>query len=257
MRACKLCIVAWALVVMAGTGFPAASQAAALPVLDLVQGLQDQGWSPEATGRLVALAYDAGLDRAAAADLLAGVHALLVMGFPAEPITAKMDEGLAKRIPAARIVAALQTRVDNGSFVMQLPQASTGGGAQSDRESLAMLADSLELGLARGDLEQLAQAGGSLAMVAVAAEMTAMLQQIGFDPEWQARIAHTGLKAGALEKAWRSLPQIVALARQRDIPDSDIAQAVIERLEKGAGPQDLLPALGFTGRDLRQGPMTP
>jgi hypothetical protein len=257
MRACKLFIAAWVLAALAGAGSPAATPAADRPVYDLVQALQDQGWPPEAASRLVALAYDAGLDRAAAADLLAAMHALQVSGFPAAPLAAKIDEGLAKRIPAARIVAALQTRVDHGRFVMQLPQASTAGKTPAEVESLAMLTDSLELGLAREDLQQMAQSGSSLAMLAVAAEMTAMLQQIGFDPESQARIAHTGLKRGTLGKAWRSLPQVVALARQRDIPDAEIAQAVLERLEMGAGPQDLLPALGFTGRDLRQGPMAP
>lgn len=257
MRAFRLYILAWPLAGLIWAAQTPLAAAQALPVSELGQALQDQGWPPEATSRLLALAYDAGRDRAATARLLEGIRALGAMGFPGQALRAKMDEGRAKRIPAPRIVAALETRVEHGRFVMGLPQAAAAGRSAAEVEALGMLVDSLEIGLLPEDLERLSQAGGSLAQLAVAAEMSAMLRQMDFDPDLAARIVDTGLASGALDREWRSLPQIAALARRRGLTDGEVAQAVLKNLAAGATPRDLLPDLGFTGRDLQRGPMNP
>ena len=59
MRAFRLFILAWALAGLTWAAQAPLAAAEALPVSELDQALQDQGWPPEATSRLLALAYDA------------------------------------------------------------------------------------------------------------------------------------------------------------------------------------------------------
>jgi hypothetical protein len=92
-------------------------------------------------------------------------------------------------------------------------------------------------------------------MTAVAAEMWALLKQLDFDPLWTDRLLKNGFAHRAFKPAWRHFPHIVVIARQKGVPDRETAAEALKRLQAGGDPADLLTRLGFTGRNLRTGPM--
>ena len=123
--------------------------------------------------------------------------------------------------------------------------------------AVASLADGLEMGLTPQELDTLLQRGGDapLAMTVVAAEMWALMKQLEVAPPLTEQIIFEGLAQRSLAPAWRHFPQVLVIARQKGVSDEDAVAQALESLRTGGAPSDLLAGLGFTGRDLKTGPM--
>lgn len=193
------------------------------------------------------------LTAAEASALDAKVEEARNQGLPAGPFTAKIDEGLAKRVPGRAILNALEVMLDDYLFA-RITLARDG--AAPAPEDVVMAGDSLRLGLSRQELAELAdlQPRASSSMLATAARARAYLNGIAFPPALSADVLRQGLAAGTLTPGWTQLFRVVQRTRDAGRPDAEVAEAASRTLVEGGGPGDLLQELGFTGRDTRQAP---
>ena len=213
-----------------------------------------------APGRVLAAAMDGVLEKAQAEKRLTqeeaeGIKSRIgqarTQGLPSAPFTAKVDEGLAKRIPGGAIIHALDAMRDDYAFARD---ALARGGHSPAPEDIALAGDSLRLGLSRAELTELAGLEPPAAMLATAARTRAYLNAIAFPSELSANILRQGLASGALTPGWTQLFRVVQRARGAGMADAAVAEAASRTLAEMGGLNALLQELGFTGRDTRQAP---
>lgn len=215
-----------------------------------------------APGRVQAAAMDGVLEKAQAEGRLTQEEAEAIktrigqartQGLPSAPFTAKVDEGLAKRIPGRAIIHALDAMRDDYVFAQD---ALARGGHSPAPEDIALAGDSLRLGLSRPELTELAtlEPPAPASMLATAARTRAYLNAIAFPTELSANILRQGLASGALTPGWSQLFRVVQRARGAGMADAAVAEAASRTLAEMGGLNALLQELGFTGRDTRQAP---
>ena len=207
--------------------------------------------------QVMALAFDANFDRSSAARTIIVLAEAHQADFDLSPFRDRIEEGIAKRIEGPRIAAALETRLQRQMLVSnRLPRARDTDGSVY-QAAVVSLTDALEMGLTPQAMDALVQRAGAapVAMTAVAGEMWALLKQLDFAPILTDRVIAEGLARRAFHPAWRNFPQIVVMARQKGVPDEETAAEALQCLQTGGAPADLLIRLGFTGRNLRTGPM--
>jgi hypothetical protein len=224
--------------------------------LPAVEAARRAGVPEPAITRLLAYGLDRRLRHPEMTRLLAIFIDIRKRQLPVAPFLQKVDEGLAKRIDPATLENALTSQRDNYVFLDTLldrPGWKEGVRAPKD---LSLLADSLDFGLSRTELTRLFEenTGASLSMMAVAAETKALLRQINLDPKLTDAIITEGLNANAFTGEWRKLSKIIAMAKSRGVPERRIATAVRNVLKGTGRLRDLLPKLGFMGRNLVHGP---
>ncbi len=226
-------------------------------VTDALAHAHDAGLSEPLISHVLATVYDAGFDPASAARTLTVLAEARQKGYELQPFRDRIDEGIAKRIDGARIARALEERLERLIQVSERLPDGRDMDASTYQTAVASLADGLEMGLTLAELDALLQQSDDapLAMTAVAAEMRALLKQLAFAPDLADQIIAEGLAQQSLNPAWRHFPQIVVIARQKGVPDEETGGEALKRLQAGGGPADLLTRLGFTGRNLRTGPL--
>jgi hypothetical protein len=227
-------------------------------VTDALAHAHDAGLPDPLVSHVLATLYDAGFDPASAARTLSVLADAQQKGFELQPFRDRIAEGIAKHIDAGRIARALEERLQRQIKVSErLPEDDRRMEPSTYQALVASLTDGLEMGLTLDEIDTLLQQTGDapLAMTAVAAEMWALLKQLAFAPEMTDQIIAAGLAQQALNPAWRHFPQIVVIARQKGISDAETGAEALKRLQAGGVPADLLTRLGFTGRNLRTGPM--
>lgn len=207
--------------------------------------------------QVLSLALDAGFQGSAAARTLIVLTEAHRRNFSLEPFQERLAEGIAKRIAGARIALALEERLDRQMMVGERLRRANASNGSAYQMAVISLTDGLEMGLTAEEVDTLIQRTGNapVAMTAVAAEMWALLKQLAFDPTLTDQIISEGFTQRSLNAAWRNFPQIVVIARQKGVPDHEIGVEALEGLRSGGAPADLLTRLGFTGRDLKTGPM--
>ena len=191
------------------------------------------------------------LTREESAAIEATIEQARAQGLPTAPFAAKVDEGLAKRIPGRAILHALEAMRDDYAFSRDT-LAQTGG--TPSPEDIALAGDSLRLGLSRQELSALAAQKPPAAMLATAARTLAYLKAVDFPSALANDILRQGLASGSLTPGWTQLFRVVQRAREAGVTDQALAEAATRTLLDGGGPAELLQDLGFTGRDTRQAP---
>jgi hypothetical protein len=172
-------------------------------------------------------------------------------GLPVAPLAAKVEEGLAKRVPGHAIVRALGSMSADYAFARDALMRT---GAAPTPEAIADTGDSLRLGLSRPELSALAARRPTHQVLATAARTRACLNAVDFPAKLSDEILRRGMAAGSLTPAWTQLFRVVQRARKAGLPDSAVAEAASRILAEGNGIAALLQELGFTTRDTRQAP---
>lgn len=172
-------------------------------------------------------------------------------GLPVAPFTAKVEEGLAKRVPGAAIVRALASMSSDYAFARDTLVRT---GSVPTPADIAAIGDSLRLGLSRPELSALADMQPSAPVLATAARTRACLNAVEFPPKLSDDILRRGITAGNLSPAWTQLFRVVQRARKAGLHDTVVAQAASRIMAEGSGMATLLQELGFTTRDTRQAP---
>lgn len=172
-------------------------------------------------------------------------------GLPQAPFAAKVEEGLAKRVPAEAIIHALEVIRGDYAFARDALRQS---GTEPTPDDIALTGESLRLGLTRPELTAMADLNPPPPMLATAARTRAALNAIGFPAPLSGDIMHRGLSLGSLTPGWKQLFRVVLRTREAGMPDAAVADAAARVLADGGSPAELLQELGLTGRDTRHGP---
>jgi len=217
---------------------------------------REAGIDAETTSRLLGLGFDAGIGGAEMGALLDFLVLAKRQGFGPSLFMAKIEEGLAKRVSTTRILEALDRRRDAYILLRSLAGPSAASDDPTEAAAFERLVDSLDAGLARETLSRILRQADRkpMAAAAMAAEMSALLQQLDFAPVQRERIVQACLDYGPLDASWGRLPHLAAIALKRGIAADAIVQAAVAQMRRGGTPGDVRAALGFTGRDLRQAP---
>lgn len=223
-----------------------------------VRTARDAGLPDTVIERLMMIGLDHHLPPGEVASLITLVVDIHREGLAPEPFISKIAEGVGKRIPADRITAALNRRLDQQRRIRRAVKRCLSPDEPIPGEALARLGQSLSLGLSIADVEAIVchSEKPSLDACAVAAEMKALMEQIGFTSTDTDRLIAIGLRRHTLGPDWRKLPMLAASAIKRGIPRTDIVHAAARRLEAEGSIRRLMPELAFTGRDLKTGPIS-
>lgn len=155
----------------------------------------------------------AGLDAAAAARFDATLARAEREGLPTQPLVNKALEGIAKHVPSARVIMAVEQRFES------LAQARTALGAPAPPAEIEGVADAMQRGVGAQAVRTLRAQAGDDAPVAVAAHVLADLQERGVP---------TDVALDVLS-AWRTRG-----GRPSDLPD--IPAGIDRLLRQGMGP---------------------
>ena len=193
------------------------------------------------------------------AELLGMVNSAAREQLPANWLAEKIDEGLTKHVPAHRIKAALSAKIDDFRFVRGLIREKypeTASHPAPGIEDIYALAETLSMGLDREELASFWRSSppAPIRYLLIATENLALLKQTGYDPELTRRVLAAGIEAQAFNPTWRYYPRAVAAARQKGISDQEIYQTSISVIAAKGSPRDVLAKLGFTGRNMVEGP---
>ena len=119
------------------------------------------------------------------------------------------------------------------------------------------LTETLYCGLSRQDLERLVDQSPapSLPVLTRGAEVLASLRQIRFDPSLSEQMVDMGLKQGFFTSEQRNFSRVIATAKEKGLPDGQIATAALAVISVRGTVSELASQLGITDQDLgRQGP---
>ena len=176
---------------------------------------------------------------------------------PLEPLTNKIEEALAKRIPAAKIIAVLKNEIDDLIFARELVRQSLHSEESVHSESIIRLSEILRAGISNEELRSFFESTSTapLSMRIVGAEIMAYCRQIHFDPDIIQKIIDAGIQHEGFTSDWRYLAKVIATAKKRGLSDELIGKTAIEILNEKRSVKDLMTELGFTDRDVRREPI--
>ena len=176
---------------------------------------------------------------------------------PLEPLTNKIEEALAKRIPAAKIITVLKNEIDDLIFARELVRQSLHSEESIHSESIIRLSEILRAGISNEELCSFFESTSTapLSMRIVGAEILAYCRQIHFDPDIIQKIIDAGIQHEGFTSDWRYLAKVIATARKRGLSDERIGKTAIEILKEKGSVKDLMIDLGFTDRDVRREPI--
>lgn len=219
-----------------------------------VNDARDAGIAETDLNRILTKAYEKQIDPDETAGYLHVLTRAKREQLPIEPFVGKIEEGLAKNVPAPRIDQVLQDKLDDYRFARSMAQSfkKEKQVAPYADEYLVRLAETLSCGLSRENLEALSQQGGKLALPEVtrAAEIMAALDQLQFDPDMARQIAMTGLKQNYFAVEQGTFMRSVAAARAKGIPDGKIAAAAVQTMERNESQNQFRARLGITDEDM-------
>jgi len=249
------------LILLLGPYFDSAMVHAQSPqqmVTSAVEAAHHAGVPDTVLSRILTLSIDHHLSSTDVVTLLDIFRAVGSKNFPPQPFVTKIEEGLAKKVAVPTIVAALEQKIDDYQFARTLLSGTADQGADqpvADPHLTAMV-DSLSSGISREQLTDFIHQAPTAepSMMAIAVENLALLNQIGFPQDLTLQMLYTGLRFKRFSPPWRYLARVIVVARNRGIPDPNIAEATLRAMEEKSDLRGLMTALGFTGRDLRHGP---
>lgn len=176
---------------------------------------------------------------------------------PLEPLTNKIEEALAKRIPAAKIITVLKNEIDDLIFARELIRQSLHSEESVHSENIIRLSEILRAGISNEELRSFFESTSTapLSMRIVGAEIKAYCRQIHFDPDIIQKIIDAGIQHEGFTSDWRYLAKVIATAKKRGLSDQRIGKTAIEILKEKRSVKDLMIDLGFTDRDVRREPI--
>jgi hypothetical protein len=230
-------------------------------VAEAIEDAQSAGVGSTTLNHLLTLGYQNQVESKAMAGFIGILTEAQRKGFPLEPFTNKIEEGVAKHVPAPLIQTVLAKKLEDYRFTKSTIQETFEKHGEKKpaipHGYLLRLSESLSCGLSREELRTLlehARSPSNLPPLAMAAETMASLKQNQFDPSLAQQIAVVGLKYNYFTPERRDIVRIIIVAKQKGISDLTVTTAVLETLQKKGSLEDLASRLGVTSGDLTRGP---
>lgn len=231
------------------------SQSAGLT--ELVETVRAAG-VPETTLNRLLLA---GIEDRELFDAMPEIFSLLIRAhrenLPLEPLTSKIEEALAKRIPATKTIAVLKQEIDDLIFARRIIRQRLHSEESVDPGSIIQLSEILRAGITKEELRLFMKntSGAPLSMQIVGAEIMVYCRQIHFNPDIIQKIINAGIQYKSFTPGWRYLAKVIVAAKKRGLSGEQIGKATIDILEEKGSLKDLMTELGFTDRDVRREPI--
>lgn len=244
------------LIVAFGSADPAKIYAMEADLSGTVRAAEVAGIPPATLNRLLALGYEQKWDPAKTEGLLRTLIEVQQSGFPLQPFVSKIEEGFAKRVDPSRIAQVLEKKEEDYRFTQSLLADRSKKLAQQETtvpaEDRIRLSELFNAGLQRQDLKQLFEDAPSapLPVLIRSAELLASLRQIRFDTALAGQIVSTGLKHSYFSANQADFGRIIAVAKSRGKPDTDITTAALAVIQSNASTGQLASRLGLSSEDL-------
>ena len=229
-------------------------------VAEAVKEAQAAGVSATTLNHLLTLGYENQVESHAMVHFIQMMTEAQRDEVPVEPFSNKIEEGLAKRVPAAAIQQVLAKKLDDYRFTLSLLRdiSKKQGKKQTvPPEYLLRFSESLSCGISRENLRILLEhafSSSPLSTLAMAVEIFASLEQNQFNPVMAQQIAFMGIKENYFTTEKRNFPRIILIAKQKGMDDQKIATVTIETIQHKGSVQELASRLGVTAEDLVTGP---
>jgi hypothetical protein len=191
------------------------------------------------------------------ANLLGIVGEVKKENLPQEPFVNKIEEGLAKRVPAASIERVLNQKKQNYLFAMSVTAdylKKHGLPQEVPPRDLEGIAESLHGGLSRQDLAHTVEQAPavSLSKLRRAINLQASLKQVGFDEKLSDQIVFTGLQQNFFTPQQRGFAGAIAAGKRKGISDAKIAEAALSTIKSGGTVAGFCLKLGVPSSDMVQ-----
>ena len=238
LLAALCCLVAAATAVEAGT-----------PFQDSVDYARKCGVSSDAISLVATGVVGREISEADGEALLQPLLTACSESLPLASFEDKLAEGLAKHVPPARIVYALERRLDDYLFVRNLLSSRFD---KVPPELLDVMAEGVSQGTPRADLASYLTdfSDRAPAPFLTGAHMICLLGQSGFDYGLSRSMLKIAFADGGPAPEWRFFIRTVLVARKRGLADVEIADAARRVLKDGGSLNDVSSRLGFTSRSL-------
>lgn len=225
------------------------AQAASSVASDLVDKAVECGVSQTSMRQLDDAVNSGAVDVAQGDTLVSMLLELCKSELPIKPFEDKLVEGLAKRVPPQRIIAALENMREQYVLASGVLMEQFGS---ADTAALALVGNGLTKGVQPDVFNQYIATYKDVSPeeFLVGLEMTSLLAQSGFDYGLTSSILDTGFAAGALTSEWRYLVRVVLIARKRGNGDDAVTAAARKSLSRNGSLDNVASQLGFTLRSL-------
>ncbi|UZP65836.1 hypothetical protein N1030_09355 [Desulfovibrio mangrovi] len=211
------------------------------------------GISPSLVDRILADSVEGRLAGEDAFSLLDSLQHACEKNVPLYPLEEKVEEGMGKRISAARILPVLVALQDDMQRAGDLLRNA--GVRNAGDHAVVIIGSSMQQGLPFDVVAALIRdhVSSSADDLAAAVRLAAQLRKDGIGEAGVDSFVSAGLAHEGLMPRWRGFNRLVALARRQGIEDDSLMAQAESMLRNGAPLQDLYDALGLTSRDTLQG----
>ncbi len=239
-RGSFLCLLA--IIAVSAVPFEVSAQnnqsGAAQYVTHAVEDAKKAGVPDETVSRLLSLGYDNGVEASSMAGLVSIVGEVKKDGLPLEPFVDKIDEGLAKHVPAASIEQVLNQKKQDYLFTRSLTAEylkKHGRKDQIESKDLVGIAESLYSGLSREEVARTMEQAPAVSPTTLrrAIHIQASLKQLGFDRNLSDEIVSTGFKLNFFSRQQRGFARAIVAGKRKGLSDQEIAKAALSTIRSG------------------------
>lgn len=216
---------------------------------------------PDATvNRLLSLGYEKGVEPASMAGLICLLGDVKKDDLPMEPFVSKIEEGMAKRVPATSIERVLSQKKEDYLFTRSITSGylkKHGLQQQLHPEDLAGITESLYSGLTRQELTHTLEDAPAAQVSSLnrAINLKAALKQVGFDPKLSDQIISTGLRHNFFTPQQRDFARAIVTGKRKGVADAKITDAAISTMQSGGTVAGFCSQIGVSNADMgQQGP---
>ncbi|SPF50793.1 exported hypothetical protein [Syntrophobacter sp. SbD1] len=224
-------------------------------VTQAVQEAKKAGVPDETINRLLSLGYDNGVEAASMANLVSIVVEVKNEDLPQEPFLNKIEEGVAKHVPAASIEQVLKQKKQDYLFARSLTSdylKKHGLKQQVAPKDLVGITESLFSGLSREDLALIMEQAPPVSPTTLrrAIHIQASLKQVGFDPKLSDQIVSTGFKHNFFTHQQRGFGRAIVAGKRNGVSDAKIAEAAMSTMQSGGTVAGFCSQIGVSFSDV-------
>jgi hypothetical protein len=242
-------------IVLLGILNTAIAQGSASSIEGAVREAKEAGIAESTLNALLILGYEKQVDPASMVSLMQVLTQAQREGIPLQPFVSKIKEGITKKVPGPRIEHVVIRKLDDYRFVRSAVNdfmQKYGQRASIPDEHLVRLTETLYCGLSRDDVRRVMDQAPSTPFPTLTrgVEVLATLKQVNFDPKMSDQIVLEGLKQNYFSSEQRDFVLVIAVAKEKGIPDGQITGAALTAMEGKGFASDLASQLGVTSQDL-------
>jgi hypothetical protein len=162
-------------------------------------------------------------------------------GIPSEMLLPKLEEGIAKGVPAPRVLRALEREAENLVETRALLLGSAAGERLlEDPASWARAANLLAVGVSEGEIEELvALCGGRCAGFRPASYLYVALREWGLDMEPALDLIGSLLASSIAADEYMGVMDLLAGGRRRRIPPEELIQRIRDNVKEASSIKEL------------------